>query len=158
MEYNRLQKEKVGDVVCTNRRVEGEYINDSLRELRDEIKHIMTIKNKDALSVMPNYIDICFDQYCPDHKDCFGFDSQITKDTIPPEASASNASIMGAVREFLTDNKYGDDEKINKDILISIFCVFNISRMANNPPPVPYVDINKLSLIHISEPTRRYAR
>jgi hypothetical protein len=148
MEYNRLQKEKVGDVVCTNRRVEGEYINDSLRELRDEIKHIMTIKNKDALSVMPNYIDICFDQYCPDHKDCFGFDSQITKDTIPPINSASNTSIMGAVRNFLTDSGYGNDEKINKDILISIFCVFNISRMANNPPPVPYVDINKLKRLY----------
>ena len=148
MEYNRLQKEKVGDVVCTNRRVEGEYINDSLRELRDEIKHIMTIKNKDALSVMPNYIDICFDQYCPDHKDCFGFDSQITKDDTLSEASASNASIMGAVRKFLTDSGYGTDEKINKDILISIFCVFNISRMANNPPLVPYVDINKLKRLY----------
>ena len=151
MEYNRLQKEKVGDVVCTNRRVEGEYINDSLRELRDEIKHIMTIKNKDALSVMPNYIDICFDQYCPDHKDCFGFDSQITKDDTLSEASASNASIMGAVREFLKTNKYGNDgsdEEINKDILISIFCVFNISKMANNPPPVPYVDINKLKRLY----------
>ena len=148
MEYNRLQKEKVGDVVCTNRRVEGEYINDSLRELRDEIKHIMTIKNKDALSVMPNYIDICFDQYCPDHKDCFGFDSQITKDTIPPKASASNASIMGAVHEFLKGSGYGEEQKINKDILISIFCVFNISRMANNPPPVPYVDINKLKRLY----------
>jgi hypothetical protein len=29
-----------------------------------------------------------------------------------------------------------------RDIIISVFCVFNISRDANNPPPIPYLDIN----------------
>ena len=31
-----------------------------------------------------------------------------------------------------------------KDILVGVFCVINISKKANNPPPVPYVDINDL--------------
>ena len=37
------------------------------------------------------------------------------------------------------------------DILVGVFCVINISKEANNPPPVPYVDINDLKrLVHFN--------
>ena len=35
-----------------------------------------------------------------------------------------------------------------KEIIVSVFCVFNISKNANNPPSVPYIDINDLKYIY----------
>ena len=46
---------------------------------------------------------------------------------------------------------YETPQKMYEDIIISIFCVFNISRGANNPPPTPYLDINKLKLLFYYE-------
>ena len=39
-------------------------------------------------------------------------------------------------------------DQFYKDIVISIFGVFNVSRLADNPPPVPYIDINHLKQIY----------
>jgi hypothetical protein len=46
---------------------------------------------------------------------------------------------------------YETPQKMYEDIIISIFCVFNISRGANNPPPTPYLDINKLKILFYYE-------
>jgi hypothetical protein len=45
--------------------------------------------------------------------------------------------------------KTSDEQKTQfyNDIIISIFCVFNISPLANNPPPIPYIDINILKML-----------
>jgi DNA polymerase/3'-5' exonuclease PolX len=45
---------------------------------------------------------------------------------------------------------YTKDE-FYKEIVISVFGVFNVSRLADNPPPVPYIDINHLKQIYYNK-------
>jgi hypothetical protein len=53
--------------------------------------------------------------------------------------------IFKNIKKYLYPNQTSDDNNaFFKKILVGIFCVFNISNIANNPPPVPYVDINEL--------------
>jgi hypothetical protein len=46
--------------------------------------------------------------------------------------------------KFKTGNTNYTINKFYSEILISVFCVFNVSRSANNPPSIPYIDINEL--------------
>ena len=60
-----------------------------------------------------------------------------------------------ATKPYYQSNDYKKgttDYDLNTDLfyqklVIGIFCVLNISKKANNPPPVPYVDINDLKRI-----------
>ena len=171
MESDRTERLALSEEVCGNRRTEGDFINKSLKQIRNVIREMMYVKNEGALEVMPNYIDICFDQYCPSHENCFStsltnnnnlddhksviFDSIYkyldsnqylhAKDDIQDEMSTKDAK-----NDNFQDTGYSDEEKkqrMYKDLLVCVFCVFNISKRANNPPPVPYVDINKLKKI-----------
>ena len=49
-----------------------------------------------------------------------------------------------------SENNSESKELFYKDIVVSIFGVLNISRKANNPPPVPYIDINELKRLYYS--------
>ena len=49
-----------------------------------------------------------------------------------------------------SENNSESKEQFYKDIVVSIFGVLNISRKANNPPPVPYIDINELKRLYYS--------
>ena len=168
MEIDRTQRLALSEEVCSNRRTEGYFINDSLKQIRNVIREMMYVKNEDAIEIMPNYIDICFDQYCPNHENCFSsslhdnnkledpksvvFDSIYkyldsnqylhAKDDIQDDISLDKDD------NVFHDTEYSDEEKkqrmMYKDLLLCVFCVFNISKRANNPPPVPYIDINKL--------------
>ena len=119
-------------IICNNRTEEGYFINKSLQDVRNTIKKILIEKNKTSMNLVPNFIDICLENYCPSHDNCF---STIVGD--------SNSSII-----FKTiQNELGYADKTGdfyKDIIVSIFCVLNISRKANNPPPIPYIDTNEL--------------
>ena len=148
--------------VCTHRRTEGYFINDSLKNVRDIIRLALYEKNKDALNLLPNYVDICFDKYCPTHTNCFALNSNTNK------IDSNKSIIFNNIYEYLkskpgaldiepeTSNmtitekeEYEKNTKLQmyKDLMICVFCVFNISYGANNPPPVPYVDINELKRI-----------
>ena len=140
---SRNRRLEIGNVVCAHRRTEGYFINDSLKQIRGVIRDLLYEKNKDALGVVPNYVDICFDKYCPTHENCFAFDSKISK---PSNDSEINSVIFQQIYDYLKTTK-GDSytvEQMYKEILVGVFCVINISKGANNPPPVPYVDINDL--------------
>lgn len=146
MEYVRTEKLALSETVCDNRRTEGFFINDSLKQVRNVIREMLYVKNKNVLEVVPNYVDICFDQYCPNHENCFSFD-KIGEN----KNSKSESVIFDQIFDYLNKNKYfaGDKDEENKekmysDLLVCIFCVLNISKRANNPPPVPYIDINNL--------------
>lgn len=140
---SRNRRLEIGNVVCAHRRTEGYFINDSLKQIRGVIRDLLYEKNKDALGVVPNYVDICFDKYCPTHENCFAFDSKISK---PSNDSEINSVIFQQIYDYLKTTKGNSYtvEQMYKEILVGVFCVINISKGANNPPPVPYVDINDL--------------
>jgi len=129
---------KHGQQVCENRVIEGKYINSSLDQIRAAIKYILNKKheNSDALFHSPDFIDICLQSYCPSGINCFNTSST---DTAPE-------SLIDEIYNHISPTK--DKTDFYKDIVISVFGVFNVSRLADNPPPVPYIDINHLKQIY----------
>lgn len=172
MERDRTQRLALSEEVCGNRRTEGYFINDSLKQIRNVIREMLYVKNEGALEVMPNYIDICFDQYCPSHENCFSTSLTNNKKLHDPKSVIFDSiykyldenqylQAIDDIQDEMTieneednifhDTEYSEKEKkqrmMYRDLLVCVFCVFNISKRANNPPPVPYVDINKLKKI-----------
>ena len=115
---SRNRNLKIGNIVCAHRRTEGYFINDSLKKIRGVIRDLLYEKNKDALGVVPNYIDICFDKYCPTHENCFAFDNEISK---PIEDGKIDSVIFQQIYEYLfgQDNSYSIQQMYN-DILVGI--------------------------------------
>lgn len=159
MELEKFCREKGIDIICKNRVVEGNFINDSLFEVRNTIKTILYQKNK-GKKISPNFIDICFEQYCPSHKYCFtnklDYDKIILEEikrseensTTDEEHGQGTSVIFNEIYEKLNSSgKYLTITEMYKEIIVSVFCVFNISRSANNPPPIPYIDINKIKYL-----------
>jgi hypothetical protein len=134
-------RNEVSDMICTNRREEGYFINQSLKEVREVIKKILYEKNKDIINITPNFIDACFKKYCANNKNCFEFDNYENEISEDISEDTTGSVIFDEIYNELK-YKYNSTEQMYKDIIISIFCVFNISRAANNPPPIPYLDIN----------------
>jgi len=130
-----------GEQICENRNVEGTFINDSLEKVRRTIKEIMVEKNKDVLYNSVDFIDICLDTYCPNHRNCFSMSSDpYPKETIP---SIIFQEMMELLNTY-SGKKYETKSQFYQDMVVGVFCVFNITRTANNPPPVPYIDMNAL--------------
>ena len=129
-------------VICENRTKEGEFINKSLEHVRNVIKKILFEKNKDSINISPNFINICLKNYCPQSSNCFKFDGF----TFDDKGNDTGSVIFNEIFEYLKIGKTDEYtiEKMYQEIIVSIFCVFNISREANNPPPTPYIDINRL--------------
>ena len=136
-----------GQEICKHRLYEGEFINNSLKEMREDIKNIFYEKQKDNIFISPDYVNLCLEKYCPTHSDCFNQDIQ-------PNGQLIKSVIFNKIFNYLKTNQYFSKEqtqelqttKFYQDILVSVFCVFNISPDANNPPPVPYIDINELKI------------
>ena len=126
--YNKVIKN-----VCEHRVVEGTFINESLNSLSNDIVNIINYKNKDTVYFAPSFENSCLPAYCPSGKMCFSTDKNL------------NFDIQSLILKVIY-NQLG--YKLNKtfydDIEFCVFCIFNWSRTANNPPPVPYVDINPL--------------
>uniref|UniRef100_A0A6C0LSE6 Uncharacterized protein n=1 Tax=viral metagenome TaxID=1070528 RepID=A0A6C0LSE6_9ZZZZ len=136
------------NVICENRREEGYFINNSLTKVREVIKKILFEKNKESINITPNFIDICFKNYCPHRMNCFSFDTFGNQQT----PNTTGSVIFDEIYKELQPQKgYKTPREMYKNIIISIFCVFNISRGANNPPPTPYLDINKFKSIYYFE-------
>ena len=134
------------NVICENRREEGYFINNSLTKVREVIKKILFEKNKESINITPNFIDICFKNYCPYRRNCFSFDTfGGNQQTLNTTGSVIFDEIY---KELQSQKGYQTPQDMYKDIIISIFCVFNISRGANNPPPTPYLDINEFKSIY----------
>jgi len=143
---------KYGKMICDNRREEGYFINKSLKDIRITIKQIMDIKNTSNLYNSPDYFDICLKQYCKTNIDCFTNVDSLFKTT--PKKNQDIPSILFREifnhykGEIYTGEESKEIKRFYKDILISVICVFNTSRIANNPPPIPYLDINRFKQIY----------
>jgi hypothetical protein len=138
------EQNRVANNICKNRVKEGQFINDSLEELRNFISYFITkIQNKGKI-MNPKFIDECAPIQCnPNYEDCFGLNNEQDND------KDNNSSIIREIRKKICCN---DDLNCNsdlncddfKDITLCIFNVINLTQKANNPPPIPYIDISSL--------------
>ena len=158
MELETYCRQSNSGSICKNRTTEGIYINNSLAQIRKTIKKILYEKNKDKINIVPSFMDDCLVSYYPNLENVFRFkpdketnDKDAIFDSIIEELTAQY-DVSKYAKYIVKDDKKSEEERktdairkaIYHDIIISIFCVFNISRGANNPPPTPYIDINKL--------------
>lgn len=120
-----------GRTVCDVRRAEGVMINNSLNDVREVIKRLLIEKNKSSINISPAFIEACLACYCT-HNGCFGLDKG---------GEELGSDIFGVIAEEL--GAQGDFRKLT-NLVVSVFCVLNVSKKANNPPPVPYLDANNV--------------
>ncbi len=120
--------------ICETRTNEGAFINKSLKDLRNSIQQIVAHRNKDVLNITPNFIVECLNEYCPSRNGCFKL----------PESTAQLNDESVIINNIAKTLFNGDLTGVYDNLLVSVFCVVNLERTANNPPPVPYVDINAL--------------
>jgi len=152
LEIEKACREANIKVVCENRSNEGVFINNSLSEVREVISKILYEKNKDTINISPEFIDQCLPKYCSNDGEggCFQFDMTSNNETEP---NKTGSVIFDEIYNVLNQGpnkgqkKYETIQDLYKKIIVSVFCVFNISRKANNPPPVPYMDINDMKRI-----------
>ena len=130
-EEKKTQKNKFEYIKneCDNRNKEGIFINTTLSQLRELITYILIQKNKDKISISPQFIDACFPFYCTKNN-CF----EISK--------LSSTHALGSIIYKILNDELKID--VIKNFIMCIFCVLNISPNANNPPPVKYIDINNI--------------
>ena len=143
-----MERIKYGKEVCENRREEGYFINSSLKLIRDTVNEILIEKGKDVLLQAPDIISDCLKDYCPTLSNCFQLTPVMNKKT-------EYSIIFDDVYKYLrneTPDKYLRNEtpdnynktRFYKEVLVCVFCVLNISRKANDPPLVSYLDMNDL--------------
>ena len=151
-DIEKNNKLNYGKEICNIRRNEGVFINNSLNNVRDIINYIIYKKNENKLTISPPFIDKCLNFYC-EQDICFNtkkyeiyntYDERIKKFKFNIEEQNPFSSIIFNV---IADELKTDIFKI----IISVFCVFNISKKANNPPPVPYISINKLKYFYYNK-------
>jgi len=136
------------DDICDHRVTEGKFINYSLLQLRKTIKNILIEKNKDKINISPQYIGECLNKYCPLDNVCFDLqDSKIeTEDIIKDDI------IFKYIAKLLNNGTENNSIKY-ENFIMGVFCVLNASMYSpssrifpNNPPPIPYLDINEIKL------------
>ena len=85
---------------------------------------------------------MCLTSYCPTQQNCFAFEKQ------DDYVDSKYHNLIDEIHNTLYIDK--DKNEFYRDIAICLFGVFNISRCANNPPPIQYIDINRLKQITYS--------
>jgi hypothetical protein len=116
---------KASEKVCKIRRNEGYMINRTLEEVRGVIRKVIADKNRNSISIVPPFVDQCLPYYCLNGS-CF--------------TNSTSTSDKSVIFDTLKKELGGSMDKL----VMSVFCVYNISYRANNPPPVPYIDINMM--------------
>lgn len=125
--------------ICKRRVAEGEYINTTLGQLRADIQYLMYVKNEGTLSLFPDIVSDCYDQYCLKKRNCFRMNQQNGKKGKQYE--------YGDIMQHIIERALCKKNENANDILVALFCVFNWDTTANNPPPTPYIEINNLTRI-----------
>lgn len=136
--------------VCKNRRSEGYFINDSLRALRTAINRFLSVQVKKGVNLTPATAALCDDQYCKGQRGrrkCWKRDTSY-------EGEERESILMQQIYKDFFNTSYVPKENLDSmynNMVLCVFCVFNISKdlHTNNPPPVPYIDINKLKRLFV---------
>jgi hypothetical protein len=129
--YGFMCKYPLSYDICSLRRTEGLFINDSLQKVREFIKSLLDFKLESSLYPVPLFQNYCLkNDYCVTGK-CFPSEKHFTSGDITQHV---------IIKELM--NLTGLTNA--NDISIGIFCVLNLSLGANNPPPIPYIDLNNV--------------
>ena len=115
--------------ICNTRVNEGIMINNSLADMNKFIKRLLQEKNPNTLKITPSFIDFCLPQYCRTDG-CFLMED-----------------LHNVNEGLIFDNLKLEMSFYNKDlsnIVLCVFCVLNVSQKANNPPPIPFCNINNI--------------
>jgi hypothetical protein len=121
--------------LCKTRGKEGEYINQTIDELRLFISNLITGSQS---TKTPKFNSECLPVQCnPSIQNCFG------NDLYPTSESSKEPDIYKQIAMVLNDylTRYGSSLK---ELKMCVFCVINLDPNANNPPPAPYIDISFL--------------
>ncbi len=125
---------------CDHRVIEGSFINKSLLDLSQDLMNIVNHKNRNNVYYVPNIVDKCFPSYCPTFNKCFSIEYQNN-----PSINSIITKTIAEKLGYKNQNETYNLKPFFDNLEVAIFGVFNWSRIANNPPPVPYVDINIFS-------------
>jgi hypothetical protein len=120
-------KKKYIKKICEARRNEGYMINKSLETVRRTFSYLLKKRTENSILINPPHFEECDDQYTNEEGNLFKFTENGEK------------GIVGEI--FKTIKKESVDVE---QLILSVFCVLNVSRDANNPPPIPYVDLSVL--------------
>ncbi len=127
-------KNKILKEICQDRVKEGEFINNSLLELRHFISYFVS-KNK-----IPKFVDICAPIQCnPYYNDCFGSTSQ---PLLEPKSI-----IINEIKHKLCSKECKLQQCDNCNHFNNLtFCIFNVINISfdSNPPSIQYVDTSDL--------------
>jgi hypothetical protein len=144
----KIFKESDVEALCTERMNEGQFINNALIGMAENISQLVQKANSNSdgglFKNIPLVKSPCFDHFCnQDHENCF---VQIKYDT-KGDSSIFNdiQSVINSVNPNNSDN-----------LAIVIFAVLNINRGANDPPKMPYIDTNRLKQIRDEFLTYKY--
>ena len=122
---------------CDERAKEGTFINDTLYQLKEDIGWMMA---QNGITYSP-FIGNCVQVQCnPYVQKCFGDDPYELKGSTRTDGKRD---IFNTICSN-TENEIIDNSTPPKNLKFCVFCVINLSKNANNPPPVPYVNISKL--------------
>ena len=142
LEYETRKRESYGEMICTKRRDEGTFINSTMFQLRSLFQELMKRMNQANVDSTPYVMDKCLTEYYAD------------PESIDTMSGGDLTSIlMNTIRDQLSFSEEAFNQFIGS-LTLSVFCVVNLSKRANNPPPVPYVDINRLKQL-LREPVRK---
>jgi DNA repair exonuclease SbcCD ATPase subunit len=146
-----VQVMNYGKDICEERVIEGIFINESLKELRETIFDIMIRKTEKMIYYSPSFNYNCLPDLCPSTRNCFKIKK---KDNQEDKVEEPKSLILRWIFENYNPKNNNENKQQKYDpkkyddfcskILIGLFCVFNISTTANNPPPTTYIDINEL--------------
>jgi hypothetical protein len=125
--------------IIRQRNTEGEYINDSLSELRADIKHILDQRNSKCIYYAPAIDPNCIDQYCPTLNNCFSTSTE-AKESV-------GSDIMEWVIGKYDETKKEVSTNFQDSCVLSVFCVFNVTLGVNDPPVMPYINTDKFEQI-----------
>ena len=131
-----------GKNACEKRLVEGKFINKSLNDIRSTISDMMHVKTG-GKEFTPNYNNLCINKYCPTGVDCFKPEEQLTSTTDSIKSKLFEHIYKG-IKELTNKTDTYTNQAFYTELLVCMFCVFNVARRANNPPASTYIDINEL--------------
>lgn len=122
--FRKERYEKLRELrdVCACRAYEGAFINFSIDRTRKVLTNLVNQATRGRILPRPAFNDKCITKQCkPWGKQCF--------------QDVSNDVDV----QWHQDAMF--DRIVAKKPLLAVFCVFNLSRTANNPPPTPYIDL-----------------
>jgi len=123
-----------------DRNEEGEFINNSLEELRADVQNILGKRNSKCIYYAPAIDPDCIEQYCPALNNCFS--SSIDNEEY------KHSEIMNWVID--TYEKINKSQSFEEKCVLSVFCVLNVTPGENDPPVMPYINTDKFERILIN--------